>query len=137
MNRTHRRHQAPQGGYFAIAVARGSEVVGVAMVGRTVSRSLDDGWTVEATRVAVLDNQPNACSKLYAQAWKAARALGYRRIITYTLSTEPGTSLRAAGWKVIGEVKGRTWHTPSRPRIDSPPAPGQAPVGDRRPAPHR
>ena len=121
VNRTHRHHQAPQGGYFAVAVARDDEVVGVAIVGRTVSRSLDDGWTVEATRVAVLENQPNACSKLYAQAWKAARALGYRRMVTYIPDTEPGTSLRAPGWKVIGEVKGRHWHTPSRPRIDREP----------------
>ena len=121
VNRTHRHHRAPQGGYFAVAVARDNEVIGVAIVGRTLSRSLDDGWTVEATRVAVLENQPNACSKLYAQAWKTARALGYRRMVTYTLDTEPGTSLRAAGWKIIGEVKGRHWHTPSRPRINREP----------------
>ena len=121
VDRTHRHHRAPLGGLFAVALARDGEVVGVAIVGRTVARSLDDGWTVEATRIAVLDNQPNACSKLYAQAWRAARALGYRRIVTYILDTEPGTSLVAAGWRVIGEVKGRYWHTPSRPRINREP----------------
>ena len=121
VDRVHRHHRAPQGGYFAIAAARDDQVVGVAMVGRTLSRSLDDGWTVEVTRVAVTQDQPNACSKLYAAAWRAARALGYRRIVTYTLTTEPGTSLRAAGWKVVGEVRGRTWHTPSRPRINPQP----------------
>jgi len=54
---------------------------------------------------------------LYASAWRAARAMGYRRLITYTLAREPGTSLRAAGWRVIGAIRGRSWHCPSRPRV--------------------
>jgi hypothetical protein len=93
---------------------------GVVTVGRPVARENQNGWTLEATRLTV-DTMPNACSMLYAAAWRAARALGWRRLITYTLKTEPGTSLRAAGWKVIGEVKGRSWSTPSRPRIDKHP----------------
>jgi hypothetical protein len=58
---------------------------------------------------------------LYAAAWRAARAMGYRRLITYTLATEPGTSLRAVGFREVGAVKGRSWHTPSRPRVDKTP----------------
>lgn len=121
IDRTHRHHPAPLSALFAVAVAEGDEVKGVATVGRPVARGNQDGWTAEVTRVAVVEGVPNACSMLYGACWRAARAIGYRRLITYTLSTEPGTSLKAAGWKVIGEVKGRSWDTPSRPRIDKSP----------------
>lgn len=114
----HRHHRAPIGGLFAIGLSSEGAVVGCAIVGRPVSKALDDTYTVEVTRVAVLEGYPNACSKLYAAAWRAARAMGYHRAITYTLTTEPGTSLKAAGWKVLGEVKGRSWNCPSRPRVD-------------------
>ena len=121
VDRVHRHHQAPIGGLFAVAVARGIEVVGVAIVGRPVSRHLDDGWTVEVTRVAVLEGHPNACSMLYGACWRAARAMGYLRAITYTLRSEKGTSVKAAGWKEIGAAGGGSWNTPSRPRVDTHP----------------
>lgn len=121
VRRHHRHHRPPQGGLFAIAVRSGDEVVGVAIVGRPVARARQDGWTAEVTRLCVLDNNPNACSKLYAAAWRAARAMGYRRIGTYTLVTEPGSSLRAAGWKLIGQTSGGRWSRPSRPREDNHP----------------
>jgi hypothetical protein len=95
-------------------------VHGVAIVGRPVARSLDDGFTLEVNRCCT-DGTANACSFLYAAAWRAARALGYQRLVTYTLATEPGTSLRAAGWRIVGEVKGRSWSTHARPRIDTAP----------------
>lgn len=121
----HRHHRAPIGGLFAVGLAEGSDMVGVAIVGRPVARGNDDGWTVEITRVAVLENMPNGCSMLYGACWRAARALGYRKAITYTLETEPGTSLRAAGWKIVGEVKARSWDSSSRPRIDRYPLQGK------------
>jgi hypothetical protein len=89
-------------------------------VGRPVARHFDDGYTAEVTRCCT-DGTPNACSKLYAAAARAAKALGYRRLITYTLKSEPGTSLKAAGWRVVWEVKGRTWSCKSRPRVDKAP----------------
>lgn len=113
----HRHHPAPVSALFAVAVAEGERVCGVALVGRPVARMLQDGWTAEVTRCCT-DGTPNACSKLYAAAWRAARALGYRRLVTYTLAEEPGTSLRAAGWREVGSVRGRSWHCPSRPRVD-------------------
>lgn len=113
----HRHHPAPAGGLFAVAVADRGGVRGVAIVGRPVARANDDGWTVEVTRVAT-DGARNACSMLYGACWRAARALGWRRCITYTLATETGASLRAAGWRVVGEVRGRSWSCPSRPRVD-------------------
>lgn len=117
VERTHRHHRPPQGGLFAIGAADGDEIVGVVIVGKPVARAMDDSYTVEVTRLAT-DGSRNACSLLYGAAWRAARAMGYRRLITYTLATEPGTSLRAAGWRVVTEVRGHSWNSPSRPRVD-------------------
>jgi hypothetical protein len=111
----HRHHLPPQGHKFSLAVALGGTIVGVVTVGRPVARHRDDGLTLEVTRNCT-DGTPHVASKLYAAAWRATRALGYKRLITYTLETEAGTSLKAAGWKVIGESPGGSWSCPSRPR---------------------
>lgn len=114
----HHRHSIPTVGHrFSIAAAVAGSVVGVAIIGRPVARALDDGFTLEALRVCT-DGTKNACSFLYAASWRATRALGYRKLVTYTRQDEPGTSLEAAGWKVVAEVAARSWHTPSRPRVD-------------------
>lgn len=120
VDEVHRHHRAPQGGLFAIGAAEGDKVIGVVIVGKPVARMLDDDYTCEVTRLAS-DGSRNACSMLYRAAWRAARAMGYRRLVTYTLATEPGTSLLGAGFKAVGEVRGRSWHTPSRPRVDTHP----------------
>ena len=112
------RHSVPTVGHkFSVGAAAGDRIVGVGIVGRPVARGLDDGWTLEVLRVCT-DGTRNACSLLYATCWRAARALGYRKLVTYTLKSEPGTSLKAAGWRVVGEVSKRSWNTPSRPRVD-------------------
>lgn len=111
----HRHHDAPQGHKFSIAVTDGQEVRGVVMVGRPVSRHLDDGLTLEVTRCCT-DGAANACSMLYGAARRAARALGYQRLITYTLASEPGASLRGAGWRVVWQTKGGEWTRDARPR---------------------
>jgi hypothetical protein len=122
----HHRHNKPVVGHkFSLAVAdEAGTVRGVAIVGRPVGRRLDDGWTLEVNRVAT-DGCPNACSALYAAAWRASRAMGYRRLITYTLQSEPGTSLRAAGWREVASTPGRSWSVPSRPRVDKHPLQGR------------
>lgn len=118
VTRYHRHHPPVVGHKFSIGVVDESQVIrGVAIVGRPVARRNDDGFTLEVTRCCT-DGAGNAASALYGAARRASFALGYRRLITYTLQTEPGTSLRAAGWKVVGEVKGRSWSVPSRPRVD-------------------
>lgn len=116
----HRHHTAPQGCKFCIGVNDGKRVVGVIVVGRPVARRLDDGWTAEVTRCCT-DGTAHAPSMLYAAAWRAARAMGYKRLITYTLQSEPGTSLLAANWKFVGKAGGGTWNKPSRPRVDKAP----------------
>lgn len=119
--RLHHRHHPPvQGHKFSLALSNGFEIVGVAIVGRPNARGYQDGWTLEVTRVAT-NGVKDGCSMLYGACRRAAFALGYRRLVTYTLATEPGTSLRAAGWKLLGEVKGRSWNCPSRPRVDKHP----------------
>jgi hypothetical protein len=117
--RQHHRHHVPVIGHkFSIGVADDDGGLrGAAIVGRPVSRRRDDGWTLEVTRL-VTDGCPNACSALYAAAWRAAKAMGYTRIGTYILASEPGTSLLAAGWKCLYETPGRSWDVPSRPRDD-------------------
>lgn len=118
----HRHHQPVVGHKFSIALVADddSKVRGVAIVGRPVSRRRDDGWTLEVTRLAT-DGCANACSALYAAAWRASMAMGYRRLGTYILASESGTSLTAAGWKCVGETPGRSWSCPSRPRFDTHP----------------
>lgn len=118
--RVHRHHKPPQGGLFAVGLAEGEEVVGVVIVGMPVARMLADGWTCEVTRLAT-DGSRNACSMLYRAAWRAARAMGYRRLVTYTLLAEGGSSLRAAGFQLIGEAGGGSWSRDSRPRVDEHP----------------
>jgi hypothetical protein len=122
VDRVHRHHRAPQGGsgLFAVAVSEDDTVRGVAIVGLPVARMLMDGYTAEVLRVAT-DGAPNACSMLYGACWRAARALGYQRLITYTLATENGASLRAANWRVVGETSGGSWSRPGRPRVDKHP----------------
>lgn len=117
----HRHHIPPQGWKFGIAINDGNEIVGVAMVGRPIARRLDDGWTLELTRLCIKPDVKNGASKLLGAVQRAAFALGYKKVITYTLATEPGTSLIAANWKLIGANKGGSWSVPSRPRVDKHP----------------
>lgn len=124
VERYHRHHGPVRGYKFAVAVcdtgAPDERVVGVAIVGRPNARDLDKGWTLEVTRNCT-DGTKNAASALYGACCRAAFALGYTKVITYTGKQEPGTSLLAAGFKVVGEVKGRSWSCQSRPRVDKAP----------------
>lgn len=116
----HRHHGAPIGGKFAIACSNGSAIVGVVVVGRPVARNFDDGWTAEITRLCT-NGAKNACSMLYGAAWRAARAMGYRRLGTYILESESGSSLKAVGWKCLHKTQGGSWNCKARPRVDKHP----------------
>ena len=114
VNAHHRHHKATAGHKFSIGCAKDGELVGVAIVGRPVSRYLDDGWTLEVNRLCTTGER-NACSILYAASARAAKAMGYRKIITYTLDSESGSSLRAAGWNCAGLAGGKCWTGSRKP----------------------
>ena len=113
----HRHHKPVQGHRFSMAAFDGGRVVGVVTVGRPVARMGGaPSEVLEVTRLCT-DGTPNACSALYSAAARAGKALGYSRIQTYILATEPGTSLKAAGWTDEGEAGGGQWkHTDGKPR---------------------
>ena len=116
--KVHHRHlKNVVGTKFCIAVQDEVGLRGVAVVGRPVARGADDGFTVEVNRCCT-DGTANACSMLYGAARRVAKELGYKKILTYTLSSESGSSLRAAGWVKTKRVPGRSWSCPSRPRED-------------------
>lgn len=114
----HHRHHGPMKFHiFSLGIADDTGIVGVAIIGRPCARLNDDGWTLEVSRCCT-NGVKNGCSMLYGAAWRAAKALGYRRLITYTLPIEGGISLRASGWKLIGERGGGSWNRKTRPRVD-------------------
>lgn len=124
----HRHHKPVVGHLFSLAAVldgteapeRVHQIVGVVIVGRPVARMRDDGLTAEVTRLCT-DGTKNACSFLYGAAARAVFALGFKRIGTYILASEPGTSLTAAGWRLIGETSGGSWSRGNRPRVDKHP----------------
>ena len=114
VNLFHRHHKAVTGHKFSIGCSRKGQLVGVVIVGRPVSRHLDDGKTVEVNRLCTIGVK-NACSILYAAAARAAKAMGYSKIITYILESENGGSLKAAGWKCAGLAGGIEWTGERKP----------------------
>lgn len=115
----HRHHKPAHMHKWSLGVEDESgELVGVAIANRPSATSLDDGLTIEVSRLAT-DSTPNACSCLYGAMKRAAVAMGYERVITYILTTEPGTSLKASGWTkaVRTDLRHRGWNHPSRLRV--------------------
>lgn len=123
----HHAHHGPSVGWkWGHGVRNGEDLIGVCVVGRPVARMIDATTTVEVTRLCVRRDLPralcrNACSMLYGVAARAAQQRGFQRIITYTLTEEPGTSLRAAGWHREKQTRGGSWSRPSRRRQDHAP----------------
>ena len=116
INAHHRHHQASHRDKFRIAASDGKNIIGVIQVGRPISRALDDGHTLEVLRLCTT-GEKDVCSFLYIRAARIAKEMGYTKIITYILESEPGTSLRASGWKLEADgVGGSDWNVPSRPR---------------------
>lgn len=114
----HRHNMAPAAHKFSIGIKAGGELVGVVIASRPISRHRDDGFTLEINRCCVMPGYKNACSKLIGHAVRAGAEMGYTRFLSYTLAEEPGGSLRAAGFCIIGTTKPNPagWNSPSRPR---------------------
>lgn len=117
VNMHHRHHPSPIGHLFSIGCFADDVLVGVAIIGRPVARMLDDGSTVEITRLASAGAR-NVCSKLLGAARKETKKRGYGRVITYTLPAEGGASLRAAGYTCDGPAGGGSWKRKTRLRLD-------------------
>ena len=116
----HRHHKAVRGHRFSLACYEDGRLCGVAIVGRPRSRRIDQWATVEVLRLCT-DGTRNACSKLYGACRRAAKALGYDRLITYILEDEDGKSLLASGFSYCYTNKGGSWNQPGRPRTDKAP----------------
>lgn len=104
----HRHNIPPVGGKFAVACYDGDRLCGVAICGRPTARRSDNGKTLEIYRNCT-DGTYNACSKLYGACFRIAKCMGYKRIITYTLESENGASLRASGFNLEGQAGGLAW----------------------------
>lgn len=120
IQRNHRHHKPPTGDIFRVAAYEDDWLVGVVMVGRPVSRMLQDGETCEVIRLCT-DGTPNTCSFLYGKAARIAKEMGFRKIVTYILENESGTSLKASGWVNEGQAGGGSWNKPNRKRTDKSP----------------
>ena len=119
VNKYHRHLKATMKGYkFAIACSDGEKIVGVAIVGRPIARHLNDGWTLEVLRTCT-DGTKNVNSMLYGASWRVAKNLGFKKLISYVRADETGNSLKAAGYKIVAEVKGKSWNRKSRPRVEN------------------
>lgn len=117
----HRHNRPVPGCISVVGVSDGEQLRGVAVVGRPIARALDDGFTAEVRRCCT-DGAPNACSMLYRAAWRAVKALGYRKVITYTLPEEGGASLRASGFTLAdANAGGGRWNRPGRRAADTHP----------------
>lgn len=121
VNEHHRHHKSPQGHKFSVGLQVNDELIGVIIAGRPVSRHLDNGVTLEVTRCCVLEGFKNAVSQLYSSVCKAAKAFGYKKVITYTLVTEQGLSMKAVGFEKEVLSKGGSWNSASRNRKDKHP----------------
>ena len=112
----HRHHKVVSRDKFRVGCEEDGELVGVIQVGRPLSRHLCDGETVEVLRCCT-NGRPNVASFLYSRVARIAREMGYKKIITYILQSEHGTSLKASGWELDkDDCGGGTWSIPSRPR---------------------
>jgi hypothetical protein len=123
----HHRHHKPSVGHkFSIGLSNDDNLIGVAIMGRPVARNSDDGFTIEVARLCT-NGQKNACSMLYQAAATASKELGYKKIQTYILEIESGTSLKASGWKMEAITAGGQWkHTDGKERrTDQPTMPKQ------------
>lgn len=116
----HRHNRKVTGHKFSIGLEKDGQLIGVAIAGRPVARLLDNGKTIEITRVCVKPQQKNACSKLLARMKQLCQLMGYQKIITYTLQKESQSSLKAIRARIVANVKPSKWDSPSRPAIHQP-----------------
>jgi len=112
--RHHRHNKPPTGWKFGVGLYNGDELIGVATAGRPIARHFDDGFTIEVNR-SCTDGTKNANSMLYGAVWRAAKAMGYKKCITYTQGDESGSSLKASGFIKVKDLPERkSWRDSSK-----------------------
>jgi len=116
----HRHNKKVQGAKFSIGLIEDNELVGVAIAGRPVVRLLDNGKTIEILRVCTKPEHKNANSQLYARMKRICQLMGYEKIITYTLKSESGSSLKAIHAVPVKDVRPQDWSRQYRRRIKQP-----------------
>jgi hypothetical protein len=121
INTFHRHHKQPQGHRFSLGLFVANQLVGVIVAGRPVARLNDNGSTLEITRCCVLEGFKNGITILCGRVYQTAKLWGYKQVITYTLESENGVSMKAAGFRCIGKTKGGSWNSPNRKRNDKHP----------------
>lgn len=108
----HRHHRPVVGSIFQIGISVNGDLVGVAICGRPVGHKINYKEVIEVNRVCVKDGATNGCSKLYAACARIAKEMGYKKIITYTLKSESGVSLKASGWFIeCDNAGGKSWNS--------------------------
>jgi len=112
----HRHNRPTQGHRFSIGLLKGGELIGVAIMGRPISRMLQTKGTLEILRVCIKEGNKNANSIMYSRVRKISELLGYTKLITYTLKTESQSSLKAVGAKVVAETQPQSWDRKKRHR---------------------
>lgn len=116
----HHRHHRPtirnSGRWALAAINNTGEIVGVVIAGNPVSATYMDGFTIELTRLCVNEGAPKGtCSFLMGKCCSIWRTMGGKKIITYTLTSETGASLRGAGWVLSGFVSPhKRWQNKSK-----------------------
>lgn len=115
VKRWHSHHKPVKAHYFAAQAIVDGQCVGAVIVGRPIAPALCDGETCEVVRLACDGQTPNAASMLLGAAWRAAKAIGFTRCVSYTRKDELGTCYKAAGWLAKATVKGREWANSAKP----------------------
>jgi hypothetical protein len=98
---------------FSLGLYKKSEdkdiLIGVAICGSPTGISYNGKSFLEVYRVCVTEAN-NSCSMLYGRCTRIAKELGYEKLITYTLKTEPGTTVKASGFELeTDEAGGKKW----------------------------
>lgn len=108
----HHRHHKKKHARWSVGAEVNGELVGVVVVGNPVAVGLNNGKTFEVLRLCVVEDAPrNTCSRLLGAAWRASKAMGVTRLVSYLRADERGHSYTASGWRCVADVKGREWNS--------------------------
>ncbi|MCP1161243.1 MULTISPECIES: XF1762 family protein [Bacillus] len=122
ISKFHRHNQAPQGHKFSIGLWDHDVLIGVIIAGSPVARHNNNGFTLEITRCCLKSSiYRNGISKMIGSVYQVAKAMGYTKIITYTLDHESGDSLKSCGFELEAITSGGSWNSTARKRENKAP----------------